>query len=193
MHWVQCGVCDHGQIGLIQCGSGMKQQEAWCGRHSVHDGTDVEVAKKFLIGLKSKMTKNYHYYSLKNVITTKQHSPALIQFGSGMKRQRAWCSEHSVHDDTDVEVARRFCHSYIQQSTTMSETVVKDVIVPVLLKSKKCVRIPHDMSVTNWEKESSLLVLLKQGTEHYVYQNTVQDNITLLGISCFQFWVALFV
>lgn len=38
----------------------------------------------------------------------------------------------------------RFCR-YIQSS----ETLVKDVTDPVLLKGKKCVRIPHDMAVTN--------------------------------------------
>ena len=38
----------------------------------------------------------------------------------------------------------RFCR-YIQSS----ETLVKDVRDPVLLEGKKCVRIPHDMTVTN--------------------------------------------
>ena len=50
----------------------------------------------------------------------------------------------------------RFCR-YIQSS----ETLVKDVRDPVLLEGKKCVRIPHDMTVTNWERKSTRFLVDK--------------------------------
>ena len=72
---------------------------------------------------------------LLNIVALHNSSRFNIPFGGATVQQR----RRTVSiDDTDVEVARRFCHSYIQQSTTMSQTVVKDVTVPVLLKGKKC-------------------------------------------------------